>query len=372
MVARAFGVCLRQALRSVALTLFPLAFIALFAWATAGSTSGNTSDPMRATGWLWLAAHCVPFYTHSQVGLSSSAQLGKLSILPLSALLFPGWAIRRTFPRVREVLPRGFGVQIIFSLCYAAIAFLIALASYSHQVSASLYLAPIFSFLLALIATTKISESSMIYLKFSLYGLLTLLGISALGFSVSLAAHWSIVKSIDTVITPGIVGGFLYALIQLLYLPNIALAALGYFGGAGFTFGAHTNIAPTHFILHGISAIPALGALPTGKHPLLQYGEVIWPLLIILTLVLINRSVFRFGQRQVEAIVSSALFVVFLAGLGYMASGELLTPSLNRVGVQWARLTVIAAVSAGCALVIGIYLPELVKKLLHKRRSANV
>ena len=61
MIARALGVSFRQALRSVALTLFPLAFIALFAWASAGSTTGNTSDPVRASAWLYLGVHLIPF-----------------------------------------------------------------------------------------------------------------------------------------------------------------------------------------------------------------------------------------------------------------------------------------------------------------------
>ena len=56
MVASALGVSFRQAFRSVSLTLFPLAFIALFTWASAGSTSGNTSDPVRASAWLFLGA----------------------------------------------------------------------------------------------------------------------------------------------------------------------------------------------------------------------------------------------------------------------------------------------------------------------------
>ena len=79
MVARALGVSFRQALRSVALTLFPLAFIALFSWATAGSTSGNTSDPIRASAWLYLGVHLIPFTVPS----------GKLTLLPLLAVLYP-------------------------------------------------------------------------------------------------------------------------------------------------------------------------------------------------------------------------------------------------------------------------------------------
>jgi preprotein translocase subunit SecE len=52
MVARRLWTALQQVIRSVLIILFPLAFITLFAWATAGSTYGTTSDPMRAAVWL--------------------------------------------------------------------------------------------------------------------------------------------------------------------------------------------------------------------------------------------------------------------------------------------------------------------------------
>ena len=52
MVQRVLSVSFTQILRVLALLLLPLAFISLIAWATAGSTSGNTSDPIRAAIWL--------------------------------------------------------------------------------------------------------------------------------------------------------------------------------------------------------------------------------------------------------------------------------------------------------------------------------
>jgi hypothetical protein len=363
MLARALGVTFRQALRSVALTLFPLAFIALFTWATAGSTSGNTSDPIRATAWLWLASHCVPFLLHSQSAISASVQVGQLSQLPLTALLFPLWALRRSFGKVREILPHGFGAQLIFALWYALFATLLALASYSDQVSASIFYVPAFTFLFALAATSTLAASALAYLKFALNGFLALLGVAALIYSVSLAEHWSIVKSIGIVITPGIFGGLLFTLIQILYLPNFAIATLGYLTGAGFTFGAHTQIAPTHFQLNGISAIPALGALPTGKHPLLQYGVALWPIFLIVVILFMSKRVKDFKTRQLDGIATLLLFTALIALFGYLAQGELLTPSLRPVGVQWLRLTEVVGASSIAALICALYLPRLFSHL---------
>mgnify|MGYP003338747930 CR=1 FL=1 len=41
-------VSFKQAVRSTTLIILPLSFISLVAWATAGSSTGNTADPLRA------------------------------------------------------------------------------------------------------------------------------------------------------------------------------------------------------------------------------------------------------------------------------------------------------------------------------------
>ena len=61
MFGRVLGTTLVQVARSIAFVLFPISFIALLAWATAGSATGNTGDPLRAALWIWLGAHQVPF-----------------------------------------------------------------------------------------------------------------------------------------------------------------------------------------------------------------------------------------------------------------------------------------------------------------------
>jgi hypothetical protein len=357
MAKRALGATFRQVLRSVALTLFPLAFVALFTWATAGSTSGNTTDPIRAAGWLWLGAHCIPFLTHIH-GLN-----GALTVMPLAAIAFPLWAIRRGYSHVRAAAAGGFETQLIFSLWYALFAELIALASYSAQVSANLYLAPLYGFLLAMIGSSKIAPRALPYLKFALYLLMVVLGVGALVVAGSLVAHFTIVKSIGIVIVPGIVGGLLYTILQLLYLPNIALATVGYLSGVGFTFGSHTNVSPTHFTLHGISAIPVLGALPTGKHPILQYGAAIWPIFFIVIVVFIVRSASGLRRRQADFFISVLLFLLIFGLFCFLGSGELLTSSLRPVGIAWLKEVEITSLGAVVALILGIYLPALTQKI---------
>ena len=61
MVLRILGAAFPQVLRSIAWLLLPTAFIALIAWSTAGSATGNTGDPLRAALWIWIGAHQIPF-----------------------------------------------------------------------------------------------------------------------------------------------------------------------------------------------------------------------------------------------------------------------------------------------------------------------
>ena len=96
MVARTVSVTLQQVIRSIFLIVFPLAFITLFAWATAGSTYGTTSDPMRAAIWLWLGAHLTPF------NIASESMVGYLSLLPMGAAILPWLAIRNGYRRSIE------------------------------------------------------------------------------------------------------------------------------------------------------------------------------------------------------------------------------------------------------------------------------
>ena len=57
---RVLSVSLSHAIRGAALVLLPFAFIALVAWATAGSATGTTTDPIRGAAWIWLGSHHIP------------------------------------------------------------------------------------------------------------------------------------------------------------------------------------------------------------------------------------------------------------------------------------------------------------------------
>jgi hypothetical protein len=349
----ALGVSFRQALRSVILVFFPLSFISLFAWATAGSVTANSDDPMRASVWLWLGSHQIPF----------TVTTGKLTVLPLLAALFPFLALRSSFPKVEASFSRIHGARLFYSLWYSLFTFLMALVSTTHQVKANLWAAPLSGFVIALLSTVKINRKKFQHFYFALYGFCILTGIGTLIFAFSLVTHWQVLKNIETVIAPGFVGGLLFVLLQLLYLPNIALITVSYITGIGFSFGSHTAISANHFSLHQIPAIPILSALPTGRHPIVRYGIVIFVIFALLYFWQVRRSHLRFVERGRHGIVDAFYFFLLVGLLTYLSSGELLTPALDPIGIDWPRfMSYLGIVFFLCALVV-IYLPEMMKKL---------
>ena len=248
----------------MALILLPLSFIALFAWSTAGSATGNTSDPIRAAIWMWLGSHLVPFKLSLSAGFSS----GALSYLPIGAAIFPWLAIRSGFRRASEFSnnPRGSRTFLLFF--YTAIATLAAALSQSENIKPNLILTPVFVLILGLSATINYQGSFFHKFKFITYAFISLLGLTTLAIGISLILHFEIVKSLAIVIQPGIMGGILFTVLQLLYLPNFALAGLSYFFGPGFSLGLGTLISPLTLEIDSLPAIPLLGSLPTSEYPL--------------------------------------------------------------------------------------------------------
>lgn len=356
MIARALGVSFRQALRSVALTLFPLAFIALFSWASAGSTAGNTSDPVRASAWLFLGAHLIPFTLPS----------GKLTLLPLLAVLYPMWAIRRGLPTVESAFSKINGARLIYAIWYAILCELIALASIHDGTSANLYLTPIFTFVIAIIATLPFDHKRNRAFYFALYLFAISLGVATLVYAFTLIGHIGELKSTSIVLGSGVVGGVLVTLLQILYLPNIALATLSYLTGIGFSFGAHTTINGLHVATGPVPALPFVVGLPTGLHHELKYAVAFWLLLFILLCIFMQRTSKNILALTREAISQGLRIFLLIAAFAYLSSGELLTPVLNPVGVIWLHLLAYLAMAFGSAALLALYLPALVRTLVNR------
>jgi hypothetical protein len=330
MLQRVLGVTFAQAVRSAAIFILPLAFITLIAWATAGSASGTTSDPIRAAMWIWLATH----HVHFDLALSPSGVAGYLSYLPIAGLLLPIAALRAGFKRVVTKLDGDYsnltGVRLFFSLFYATLTGLIALFSSSPGVNPQWWMAAVFAFLIALgssfIADRSISLAMPVILALRIVALL--LGFGFLIYTIAFFTNFGQATLITQVLAPGIFGSLLLLILNLLYLPNVAIAALSYVSGAGFAVGAGTHLSPITQDIGQIPALPLLAGLPVNSNK--------WFLLFSIVIIALGAllAYWTVSLQERTSWQSFFIVIVMLTLLAYLASGSLITQAMGAVGVS--------------------------------------
>lgn len=360
---RVLSVSLSQAMKGVALTLFPSAFIALLAWATAGSANGSTTDPMRGAVWLWLALHLTPF----KLTATTSVGHAFFSILPLAGMFFPMAAIRRTFAPVLASAPTARAARIFYTTFYTLIVIALAIAAASSSVIPMWYYAGLCAALICVVSTISYKPRPHFAVAYYLFAIAW--GVGAVAVGLSLLAHWSVLQSMNEVIQPGIIGGVLFLAVQILYLPNVALASMAYMTGSGMSLGAHTLITPIDFVLNNIPAVPLFAALPTGKHPFLMVGIIFWPLLFTAVVVVMKRTIPSGRRFNIALLRTLPLMIWFVWELCYFASGELLTPEMKRTGVLPERTASVAAISALVALTALLAIPKVIERISKARAS---
>ena len=356
---RVLLVSLSHVFRSAAFLLLPFSFIALVAWSTAGSASGSTTDPIRGALWIWVGAHHIPF----QLSLPPTGVAGYLTYLPMGAVVLPFLIIRASFTRALDRLKGDYHdlniVRVYFSIIYALLVTILAFISRSNTVAAQWYLAPLFAFSIALISTMTVGNRAVPSrpLRMSARVLSILLGVSFILISVLIFANFSQVKNISTSLQPGIFGGVLLLFLNILYLPNAAIAAASYFSGTGLAVGAGTLISPYWYQLGQIPALPLLGILPVGPVPLALLG--------ILFFVGLGALLGYFTSSfDIRVIAQSYLFtVIALALLGYLASGSLITAEMGAMGVSIWKFALSVALEMGIGLALTILITN---KVLHR------
>jgi hypothetical protein len=244
---------------------------------------------------------------------------------------------------------------------YTVIATLAAALSQGENIKPNLILTPVFVLALALTATINYQSNLFQRFKFIVYAFIAVLGLITIAIGISLILHFEIVKSLAIVIQPGIMGGILFTILQLLYLPNFALAGVSYFFGPGFSLGLGTLISPIDFELNSLPAIPIFGSLPTSEHPLALIALIIPVLIVVLNQLKVSLEFKEFRDRQIEILLSVLPFIALLLVASFLAGGTLLTQDMNPVGITWWKLPALFAAIQLLTLIFGLYLPQLFK-----------
>jgi hypothetical protein len=358
MITRVLGAALPQVLRSVAWLLLPTSFIALLAWATAGSATGNTGDPLRAALWIWIGAHSIPF----DLSLPPSGLAGHLSYLPLGALIFPILAIRNGVARTIERLDNDSSLvgpaRAAFAALYTLFAVGASIFSKTESIRPVWYFALIYVLPFTLLCAATVGRRVALGQGF-LYGsriIALLLGSSSVIFGILLLVNITMVKNLTTVLQPGIFGGFLLLLLNILYIPNAIVSTLAYFSGVGFAVGSGTLVSPTSFNLNKIPAMPLLGALPEGTSLISLIGVLV---IVGAGALLVTWTISLNQKVLVQSLIVAVLLAAFV---GYSASGALITEAMSAVGVSTWKFTLAIAAQLGLGAALAIYLPRLINR----------
>lgn len=373
-------VSFKQAVRSTTLILLPISFISLVAWATAGSSTGNTADPLRAAIWFFLVAHHVPL----NLSFSNETISGALTFFPIGALLIPFLAIRSGIKRLSEerdvsTLRNKRSLVLSLALTYAFFGTLLSFFATGSTVGAPFYLVFPILFLVAsvsgFIASNLLPDHQLLFpwqrgLKVAWIAMIAMVGFGALIFAASLAFHFTTVLQLTQVIEPGIFGGLAFLAIQILYLPNFAVAALSYVAGSGVVIGSGSWLNPFVHRIDEIPAIPLLGGLPIHPHPYLA--------ILIVALMSLGAFIAKYGSKKYSDrtelkrfLISTIGFVTALTLIFARASsGELLSSNLSSVGPQWWLMPILIGCELGVGAALFIFLPIVITKIKESRNVA--
>lgn len=327
---RVLSVSLSHAIRGAAFVLLPFAFVALIAWATAGSATGTTTDPIRGALWIWLGAHHIPF----AIALPPSGAAGYFSFLPWGAIALPFLAVRITFNRCLDRLQGDYhdikGVRIAYALFYTVIVTVLSYLSASPAVTSQWYLAPIFAFIISIAATltcgTRIRIAKPIEIATRLLAIIV--GVSLLAVGVLIFTKLDDVKLLVEGLQPGIFGGVLLLVLNILYLPNAAIAFASYIAGSGFALGADTLISPWWYRVDQLPVFPLLGITPVDRHPIFLLGALFFLAIGVLL------AIWTLSQGISLALQSGLFFAIGLVLLAYLSSGSLMTDEMGAIGVS--------------------------------------
>ncbi len=252
--------------------------LALAGWIAAPHAGVGLPSVLRTAAVLWLVAQHVGFALRGT---------GPIGMLPLGLVLLPGallwragrWVVTAgSVRRLRHVA----GAALALAVPYALITAILAVASHSARLSASVPQAAVCGLLMGLVAgglgaaralapwsqliqLVPDRPRSVVTAVTGSAGVLAAAGSLLAG--TALAIHLHEAASLQGSLGAGWVGTMLLVLLQVGYIPNAVIWAISFTLGPGFAVGVGTIVAPTGASLGPLPAFPLLAALPPGVHP---------------------------------------------------------------------------------------------------------
>jgi hypothetical protein len=367
----------------VGIGLACLTTITLIGW-VAGPRSALGSglpDVFRTAVNFWLVAHHAGY----------SVPQGRVGLLPLGLMVLPGALLYRSggwIIRTAEAPGGGYvGVvpaALALAAPYSALAGLLALAARGAEVVPSAWQALLVGFLLAMFAGGFGAARAVVRargrgrVRSGLGALLRLLperprslavGVAgatavlvasgAVLAGLSLAAHLRQAGQLYDVLAPGVVGGVLLFLVEVVFLPNAVIWAMAYAIGPGFSVGTGTSVSPTGVFLDVVPSFPPLAALPEpGPAPALSLLALAAPFLAGIVGGALTVRVMPSPVPEAAPLwgfVSGALTACVAAGLAALAGGPLGGQRLATMGPSAWQVGFMAALEVGVSAAVAAW-----------------
>jgi Family of unknown function (DUF6350) len=356
------------AIAAAAATAFGLAVLivlVLAGWIAAPHTGLGLPSVLRSAAVLWLVGQHVAFALRGT---------GPIGMLPLGLVLLPGallWRAGRWVVMTGSVRRlRHVGVAALaLALPYSLITAVLALASHSSRISASVPQAAVCGLLMGLVAgglgaaralapwsqliqLVPDRPRSVVTAVTGSAGVLAAAG--ALLAGTALALHLHEAGSLQGSLGAGWVGTALLVLLEVGYVPNAVIWAISFALGPGFAVGVGTIVAPTGASLGALPAFPLLAALPPGVHPTIPawLGPVVLALPYVAGgvggwLLIRTAPVLSIEAAPLWGMASGVLAGGVLGLLAAFSGGPLGTGRLSAVGPSGWQVAAVGGLELG-------------------------
>lgn len=269
----------------------------LATWLAGGFGEKDASVIARLAGQIWLVGHGVSLHLTQATGPSSATvETGIFSLLPLGLVLIPfflSWRSGRRLARASytdQLWQPLVGAVVLYAGAGLATAFVCSTPGIEAPLLTSMLVPAIpaaaglivgsrleagsWSRLIGVNAADWISKTSQdqrwagsyawTVVSSGFLAIMAALSLSALMLTVNLAMRWNDIIGVYQALRPGAIGGAALTLTQLAFMPNLAIWALAWAGGDGFSLGAGSSVSPMGTSVAPVPPIPLLAALPTG------------------------------------------------------------------------------------------------------------
>ncbi|CAB4541485.1 MAG: hypothetical protein F2536_01410 [Actinobacteria bacterium] len=186
-----------------------------------------------------------------------------------------------------------------------------------------------------------VSTSAMPALRIGGFVIISLLLVSSVLITFSLAIGWVEVLRLYQALSLSFLGGLMVTLGQLAILPNLIIFGAAWISGAGFSIGAGSFVSPLASQLGPLPALPIFAALPTGGIERGIVFAVIPVVAAIIATLLARKSTERmrwefatsFSAATVLGIFSALVAATLAFVLAILASGGLGPGRFAEVGI---------------------------------------